>query len=445
MRPHEGRPRMRGYTVAGSPLHGTDPGRQCSTPPLRARRRSGTAVGAMGEREDERSVLRAARRVVVKVGTRVLTHDDGSLALARLFAVVEALAALARSGREVLLVSSGALGLGRAALGLATLPEEIAERQALAAIGQSRLMGLYEQGFGRLGLVCAQVLLTRGDFDDRDRYLHLRRTLLALLARGAIPVINENDVVSSDELRFLPGEGPAVFGDNDRLSALVATKLDADLLLLLSDVDGVYARDPRRDPTAPLLPRIDDPAALPDETRGLAGFAGARGGMRSKLEAAAIASRSGTHAVIASGRRADTIARVLAGERCGTWIPARTALPARARWIAFATAPRGVLHLDAGAVEALRRRGASLLAAGVRRVDGAFAAGDVVELRGPAGAVVGRGRVRCGAEVARRWCAGEPPAGVRNHHALVHRDDLVLEHAPPRHGETDDATGTAGG
>ena len=367
-----------------------------------------------------------ARRVVLKLGTRVLTHADGTLALARMFAVVEAAAALRRSGKEVLLVSSGAVGLGREALRLDRMPEELSERQACAAVGQTRLMGLYDGGFSRLGLVCGQVLLSPGDFDDRVRYLNLRSTLTALLRRGVVPVINENDAVSTDELAFVEGAGRQIFGDNDRLSALVATKLDADLLVLLTDVDGLYDRDPKKHEGARLLTRVDEVDELDDAAGGCSSEVG-RGGMRSKVDAAAVAARGGCHAVIASGLEPDALGRVLVGDELGTWFPARHALGARRRWIAHAVAPRGTLELDAGAVEALRRRGASLLAAGVLRVEGDFEKGDVVELHGPGAELVGRGIVFCDAATARDWCGGHPPAGVRNHHALVHRDHLALE------------------
>jgi glutamate 5-kinase len=373
-----------------------------------------------------RPQLAATRRLVLKLGTRVLTHDDGRLALARLFAVVERAAALRAAGKEVLLVSSGAVGLGRDALGLARIPDELNERQACAAVGQTRLMGLYDGGFARLGQVCGQVLLNQSDFDDRLRYLNLRSTLTTLLRRGVIPVINENDAVSTEELAFVAGERQRIFGDNDRLSALVAAKLGADLLVLLTDVPGLYDRDPRTHPDPRLLERVDDADALGPVPASPGSELG-RGGMRSKVEAAALAARSGCHAVIATGMDASVLSRVVAGEAVGTWFPARGGLGARRRWIAFAVAPRGVLHLDAGAVAAVRHRGASLLAAGVTRVEGSFKQGDVVELRGPGGEAVGRGMVYCDAGEAEAWAAGRPPAGARNHHALVHRDHLVLE------------------
>lgn len=372
-----------------------------------------------------RPEVTAARRVVVKLGTRILTHQDGRLALARLFAIVEATADLARAGKEVLVVSSGAVGLGREALGFAEPPVELADRQACAAVGQTRLMGLYREGFSRLGLVCAQVLLTQSDFDHRVRYLNLRSTLAALLRRGVIPIINENDAVSTEELAFVEGADRPIFGDNDRLSALVATKLDADLLLLLTDVDGVYDRPPG-EPGATVLSRVDPGDELGDTVAG-PGSRDSRGGMRSKVESARIAARGGCHAVIAAGSLPDVVARVSAGEAVGTWFPPGERLEARRRWIAYATAPRGTLHLDEGAVRALVDRGASLLAVGVHRVEGDFQQGDVVELRGPQGGLVGRGVVHCAAEAARAWCGGTPPSGIRNHHALVHRDHIVLE------------------
>jgi len=373
-----------------------------------------------------RPEVAAADRVVLKLGTRVLTHDDGRLALARLFAVVEAAANLRRAGKDVLLVSSGAVGLGREALGLEQTPEELEERQACAAVGQTRLMGLYQEGLSRLGLVCGQTLLTQGDFDDRDRYLNLRATLSTLLRRGVIPVINENDAVSTEELIFVRQGRGQVFGDNDKLSALVAAELDADLLVLLTDVGGLYDKDPRHHPDAALVARVDDPDRLSVVVSGPGSDAG-RGGMRSKIEAARVAAKAGCHAVIASGRDTTVLPRVLAGEEEGTWFPARQRLDARRRWIAFAVAPRGVLHLDAGAVQAVRTRGVSLLAAGVVRVEGRFRRGDVVDLRGPEGDLVGRGMVNWDAETARAWCRGLPPDDVRNRDALVNRRHLVLE------------------
>lgn len=366
-----------------------------------------------------------ARRIVLKVGTRVIAGGDGRIRLDRLERVVEAAAALREQGREVLIVSSGAVGLGFEALGFERVPLELEERQACAAVGQTRLVSRYQKAFAERGLVAGQVLLTQSDFDDRIRYLNLRSTLMALLRRGVVPIINENDVVSTEELAFAESEARLVFGDNDRLSALVATKLGADLLLLLTDVAGVFDRDPRSEAGARLLRRIDLPGRGVESAGGATALG--RGGMKSKVEAAHVAARAGCQALIASGVEAGALPAALAGEEVGTWFPVRGELAAKRRWIAFAAKSRGRLELDQGAVDALTRRGASLLAAGVRRVEGDFRPGDVIELAGPDGRVIGRGMAFCDAESARGWCGGKPPEGIRNHHALVHRDHMVLE------------------
>lgn len=371
-----------------------------------------------------RAAVASAHRVVLKLGTRVLTHDDGALAFSRLVSVAETCSALRRQGREVLIVSSGAIGLGRDALGLPATPSEVDERQACAAVGQTRLMSLYQDAFSRLGMLSGQLLLTEPDFDDRDRYLNLRAALKALLRHRVVPIINENDAVSTQELALTTGPRP-VFGDNDRLSALVATKLEADLLVLFTDVGGLYDRDPREDPGASLIARVDHPDELGDLPAPPTGGAG-RGGMRSKVEAAMVASRGGCHVVITSGREPERWPAVFRGDEVGTWFPARSRPHARQRWIAFAAASRGVLVLDDGAVEALTLRHASLLAAGVTSVEGQFRTGDVVELRG-GGRRLGRGIIAWDAATVRAWCAGSPPEGVRNAHALIRRDDIVLE------------------
>jgi len=372
-----------------------------------------------------RPEVAAARRIVLKLGTRVVTRPDGEVALSRLGEIVEEVSALRRAGRQVLLVSSGAVGLGRRALGFDAPPERLAQRQASAAVGQGRLMALYDEGFSRFGLVCAQLLLTRADFEDRRRYLNLRRALEELLERGVVPVINENDVVSTEELELVHTGARPTFGDNDGLSALVATKLGADLLVLLTDVSGLFDRPPG-EPGAERLARVDAAAeALPAAGPSTSGAG--RGGMRSKVSAAALAADGGCHAVIASGTDRGVVGRVLAGEEEGTWFPVRRTLDAHHRWIAFAAASRGALELDRGAVEALRTGGASLLAAGVVDLSGDFRRGDVVELVGPGGDRVGRGIVRWDAGEVRRWIAGDPPPGVRNAHALIRRSHLVLE------------------
>lgn len=378
-----------------------------------------------------RQALREARRVVVKVGTRVLARDDGRPALTRLAGIIEQLADLNHAGREVLLVSSGAVGLGRERLKLeAPLTPE--QRQMCAAVGQMPLVSLYESGFQRFGIVCAQILLTRGDFGRRDSYLRLRATMENLVRHGVVPIINENDVVATEEVdeqgADLPDVSAMTFGNNDQLSALVAAKLDADMLVLLTDVPGVYSDDPRTSPNARLIDEITPTEESDGDGAPTLGGGNdvSRGGMRSKVAAAYLAAHSGCHAVIASGLEPLSLQRVAAGERLGTWFHAREALAAWRRWIAFASAPVARLVLDAGAVEAIRDRGASLLAVGVAEIMGAFDAGDVVELCDGRGEVLGRGVTNYDVTAARAWMAGERPEDLRNHDALIHRDNLAL-------------------
>lgn len=383
----------------------------------------GEALGRGRRRRLVRPALTSVRRVVIKVGTRVVTDARGRLARRRLRRMVEVLAQMRHEGREVLLVSSGAVRLGSTMLGFETPPLVDRLRRVCAAVGQTRLVALYQEELARHGLICGQVLLTQGDFDDRPRYLELRRTLNNLLATGAVPILNENDAVVRERPPL--AEARPIFSDNDRLSALIASKLEAELLVLLTDVEGVYDRPPKEGGSL-RLSRIDTPDCL-GEVRGEAGDGVGRGGMASKVEAAWIAARGGCHAVIASGHRVGVLEQVLAGRDIGSWFPARNSLPARRRWIAYAASPRGVLHLDAGAVEAMCQRGASLLPVGVVRAEGDFKTGEVVELRGPEGARVGRGIVLYDAATVRRWLAGERPTDLRHPNTLVRRTHMVFE------------------
>lgn len=371
-----------------------------------------------------RPELPLSRRIVVKLGTRILSGDEGGIARTRLQTILAEVAELRRNGKEVLIVTSGAVGIGAHAIGLTPPVTRISERQACAAVGQSQLMTLYRQELAQLGFIAGQVLLTHDDFEDRARYLNVRNTLLSLLRHGVIPVINENDAVSIAEIQDQAGQHP-VFGDNDRLSALLASKLGADLLVLLTDVAGVYDRDPSKHSDATLIsqaPPTEDSFDASEPTSGMG-----RGGMRSKVDAARIATRSGCHAVIASGFESRSLSQVCDGLELGTWFPALPGLSARRRWIAWGSPAKGSLTLDSGAVSALQNRGASLLAAGVTDVEGRFGRGDVVELLGQRGQVIGRGMVSCDADAAILWASGTAPDQAQNHHALVHRDHLVLE------------------
>jgi glutamate 5-kinase len=306
--------------------------------------------------------LADAHRIVVKLGTHVVTDDGVDLALGRLTDIVEGVAALRRAGREVVMVSSGAVTMGVRALGLRERPRSLGLRQACAAVGQSHLMGVYTQAFAKLGLTAAQVLLTQEDLADRDRALCVRTTLMRLLELGAVPVLNENDSVSVRELvehrrasagTSTPAPAPTLgFGDNDGLSARVAVSLDADLLVLLTNVGGLYTANPKHDPAAT---RIGELAGVDEATRARAtgGSAGGTGGMASKLEAAALATGEGTTVLIAGGAEPRVLERALAGEDLGTLITVAARRPARLRHIAVGARHRGALIVNDGAIGAL--------------------------------------------------------------------------------------------
>lgn len=382
----------------------------------------------MGTSSDTpRSRVAAAKRVVVKVGTNVVMRDDGSLALGRLYGLIESIAAQRRAGREMLVVSSGAVGLGAQRLGLAGKPRGLALKQACAAVGQGRLMSVWAEAFEKLGLVAAQVLLTEDDFRSRPRYLALKATLDELLSLGTVPVLNENDAVSTSELVAEKGR-PSVFGDNDKLSALVAAKTAADLLVILSDVDGLHTANPARNRGARRIPLVEE---ITPEVRALADGASlrGRGGMAMKLEAAAIATSSGALCVVASGRRAGVLDAVLAGEDAGTVFLPHGELTGKRRWIAWAAIPAGTLTVNDGALEALTTRKASLLPAGVTGVKGDFARGDVVSIVTAGGEEVARGIVNYSRSEAGRLVghrSGEESGVRKGYDALVTRDNVVL-------------------
>ena len=343
-------------------------------------------------------------RIVVKVGTGVVSLEDGRLALGRIGSLVEQIVALMGRGHQVVLVSSGAVGLGAARLGIGRV--DVVDRQAAAAVGQLSLLGLYDELVRRHGGTVAQVLLTETDFHHRAHYLNLAAALERLLELGALPIVNENDVVSTVELA-LHGQ---VFGDNDRLAALLASSLGADLLLLLSDVDGVYTAPP----SEPGAERIRTFDATAEVSIG-AGSAFGRGGMASKIGAARVAAQSGVQAVIASGCIPGTLLQVVDGADVGTTFLAEPGMNRRRQWIAFATVPSGTLEVNDGARRAVVERNASLLAPGLVRVDGTFESGAVVRLTCD-GVEFARGILRCSStELASR------ERGV-----VVHRDDIAI-------------------
>lgn len=385
----------------------------------------------MSPRQD----IAAARRIVIKLGTHVITHPGAGLALGRLCSLVEGVAGVQRQGREVVLVSSGAVGMGQRALGLPRRPDSLGLRQACAAVGQGQLMALYSQNFGQLGVKVAQVLLTQEDLGDRDRALCVRTTLTRLLELGVVPILNENDSVSVRELvEYRRGQGhdsPALeFGDNDGLSARVAVALDADLLVLLTDVDGLFTANPR---TAPDARRIAELADVDDAAlaRAAGTSTGGTGGMSSKLEAARLASRAGIAVLITSGDHPGALERALAGEDLGTLVAPGFRRKTLHRQIAAWAPSRGALIVNDGAIAAMAQRKASLLPVGLVRVDGEFSRGDVVEVRDGSGRVHGRGLVNYDAGDCRLLAGRQSSeiAGVlgwRGYDALITRDNLVL-------------------
>ncbi|HSS68968.1 MAG TPA: glutamate 5-kinase [Nocardioidaceae bacterium] len=369
-----------------------------------------------------RGVMASARRVVVKVGSSSLTSTAGGIDETRVNALVDTLAGARARKLEIVLVSSGAIAAGLAPLGLSARPRDLARQQAAASVGQGLLMHRYTDAFARHGLRVGQVLLTVDDVTRRGHYRNAYRTFAKLLELGVVPIVNENDTVATTEIRF---------GDNDRLAALVAHLVHADALALLSDVDGVYDRDPRR-AGASRVAVVREDADLAGVRAGRGGVLGS-GGMASKLDAARIATGAGIPAVVA---HADQVAAVLEGADVGTWFaPTGRRRSTRQLWLAHATEPKGQLVLDDGAVRAVTMRGTSLLPAGVTGVSGSFEAGEPVDLVSEEGSVIARGLVNYdAAEIpallgrSTRDIAAELGDGYERE--LVHRDDLVLVRSP---------------
>jgi glutamate 5-kinase len=369
------------------------------------------------------SVLPGARRIVVKVGSSLVTNDGRGIDAAAIDNWARQLAVLAREGRELLMVSSGAIAEGMKRLGWTTRPKELHELQAAAAVGQMGLVQMYETRLAAHGMRSAQVLLTHADLADRERYLNARSTLLTLLALAVIPVINENDTVVNDEIKF---------GDNDTLGALVANLVDADAYVILTDQRGLYAADPRRHPDARF---IDEAVAADPALEAMAGGAGSaigRGGMLTKVLAAKRAARSGTSTLICWGREHEVLLRLAAGESIGTALVAGTPkLAARKQWMLDHLQLRGAVQVDAGAALKLRSEGKSLLPIGITEVQGEFVRGDVIAVRDASGHELARGLANYSSAEA-RLIARRPSSqigtllGYANEPEMIHRTNLVL-------------------
>jgi glutamate 5-kinase len=374
-----------------------------------------------------RAEVAAATRIVVKVGSSSLTTAEGGIDPARVRSLVETLAKVRARGAEVVLVSSGAIAAGLAPLGLVRRPRDLATQQAAASVGQGLLVHRYTEEFARHGQTVGQVLLTVDDVTRRSHYRNAYRTFAKLLDMGTVPIVNENDTVATSEIRF---------GDNDRLAALVAHLVHADLLLLLSDVEGLFDGHPS-DPGTSLLSEVSSDDDLEGVTIGRAGPAGiGTGGMQTKVEAARIATGAGIPVVLTSADRAPD---ALAGDQVGTMFhPTGRRRPTRLLWLAHATEPKGSLVLDDGAVRAVVERRASLLPAGITGVTGSFVGGDPVDLVDPQGRPVARGLVNYDSDelpglIGRSTHALAEELGASYEREVVHRDDLVLLHWPRRH------------
>ncbi len=367
--------------------------------------------------------IQKARRIVVKVGTSTLTHATGKLNFNRMEQLVRQLSDLRNQGKEVVLVTSGAVGAGMGRLGLAKRPTSIVERQALAAIGQGLLMQIYEKLFAEYGQVVAQVLLTRSDISERQRYLNARNTLMALLNYRVIPIINENDTVATEELKI---------GENDALSALVTGLIDGELLVLLSDIDGLYTSDPKQNPDAKLIPCVQE---ITSEIRQMAGGAGSSfgtGGMVTKLNAAQMATSAGAMMVLMNGNDPSKLQQLFEGKPVGTvFLSKHSVVNHRKRWIAYGPQIGGELVIDRGAERAMTTLGKSLLPSGIVRISGDFGEGDLVRILNMDGMEIGRGFTNYSHEqlsriIGKKTSEIETILGFKNADEVVHRDNFVL-------------------
>ena len=367
--------------------------------------------------------LDKVRRIVVKIGSRVLTADSGGLDDVLLASLATEVARQREKGREVVIVSSGAVAAGIKALGLTERPRTIPQKQAAAAVGQSKLMQAYEAAFSGHGLKVAQILLTRDDLANRLRFLNARATMDSLLSSGVVPIINENDTVAVDEIKF---------GDNDNLSALVTSLVEAHLLVILTDIDGFYDADPRSNPGARLVSLVKAVTKEVERAAGTTGSSVGTGGMITKLAAAKRVGRYGVPALIINGRKPETLSIALAGGEVGTFfLPSGESLNRRKHWIAYTLRPRGRIFIDTGALVALSRRGKSLLPSGISRVEGDFDRGACVLVCGPDGKEFARGLVDYSRQelekiLGCKSCEIETVLGYRYGDEIIHRDNLVI-------------------
>ncbi len=381
---------------------------------------------------NQRNTLKDSKRIVFKLGTNIITNKSGNIALSRVYSLIESMAELKEQGKEIILVTSGAVGMGKKILDIPGKNyDPISVKQVFAAVGQGRLMHFYEEAFEKFSIKTAQILLTADDFSGRKKYLSMRNTLNTLLELGVIPIINENDAISTSELECYKEDDVVIcFGDNDKLSALVASKMEADLLFMLSDVDGVYSGDPRADGNARLIPLI--PEITPEiESYCFAASKGGRGGMKTKIEAAKIATYSGCMMIVANGKNSGIIARIFSGKESGTLFLPVDQLSGRKKWIAFASNISSYIQVNDGAKQALIDKKASLMPIGIIGIQKTFKKGDVIGILDETGSEFARGMTNYSSSECKRVIGMhseeiERFLGFKNYDTVITRDNIVI-------------------
>lgn len=378
----------------------------------------------------DRNVISQANRIVIKFGTNILTNQEGDVSLPRVYSFIEDVSNLKKSGKEVILVTSGAVGLGKKKLGIENT-DAVAMKQACAAIGQSKLMSIYEIAFDQYNLVVAQILLTEDDFSQRKKYLSLRTTLNKLLELNVIPIINQNDTVSTIELDEIYSEMQVCFSDNDKLSALVASELDADLLVILSDIDGLFDSNPKTNPDAKIIPVVEN-VTSEIMSYGESASAGGRGGMKTKLEAARLVTRSGGTVIVANGKTSSILNQIFSGNETGTiFLPRNEMLSGKKRWIGYATNILGKLIVNYGAKKAILEKDSSLLPVGVVDVINEFKKGEVVSILDENEREIARGIVNYDSEDCKKIAGAHSDEivkilGHKNYDAIITRDNITI-------------------
>lgn len=377
-----------------------------------------------------RKTITNANRIIIKFGTNILTNEDGEVSLPRVYSFIEDVSNLKKSGKEIILVTSGAVGLGKKKLGIDST-EATAMKQACAAIGQSKLMSIYESAFEQYNLIVAQILLTEDDFSQRKKYLSLRTTLNKLLELNVIPIINQNDTVSTIELDELYCDMQVCFSDNDKLSALVASELDADLLVILSDIDGLFDSNPKTNPNAKIIPVVEQ-VTQDILDYGESASAGGRGGMKTKLEAARLVTRSGGTVLVANGKTPSIISQIFSGKEIGTiFLANNEMLSGKKRWIGYATNILGKLIVNYGAKKAILEKDSSLLPIGVVDVINDFKKGEVVSIVDENGKEIARGIVNYKSQDCKKIAGTHSDdiakiLGYKNYDAIITRDNITV-------------------